>query len=307
MNREKCWHSRSTAGLHSNVVWHSRCQNRDSSRLFTKLDGCRGECVHELWHRVKKLWTICHKTASRNCFGICVTSTLIRRNSSELLQVWCWRQSRSQDLILCWFEHAWRKFLLATTKIARPDDGSVANLSWAQMDVHMLSTSQEKSLDVRRFARGCGGRDILSFAWLYNSRRLCSSINEQKSIQHDHPRKHGLAGGSISSPIAIGEHCQRWARSALYLQLQPEVHRTTQISQKKFRRLSKQLQTATTTAQLVTTRVTWSVLKNSHNLAVCFVLFCRVLSCLVLSCLVLSCRVVSCRTVPCRAVPWSVW
>ena len=32
-----------------------------------------------------------------------------------------------------------------------------------QMDVHVLSTSQKQSLDVLRFTRGCGGRDVLCF------------------------------------------------------------------------------------------------------------------------------------------------
>ena len=61
-----------------------------------------------------------------------------------------------------------------------------------QMDLHVLSTSQEQSLDVLRFTRGCGGRE----------HRLCSGTGtEQESIQHDHPRRHGLA-------FAVGEHCQ---------------------------------------------------------------------------------------------------
>ena len=38
-----------------------------------------------------------------------------------------------------------------------------ARVVGTQMDVHVLSTSQEQSLDVRRFTRGCGGRDVLSF------------------------------------------------------------------------------------------------------------------------------------------------
>ena len=42
---------------------------------------------------------------------------------------------------------------------------------------------------------------------------------EQGSIQHNHPRRHGLARRSISCPIAVGKHCQRYARSVLYLQL----------------------------------------------------------------------------------------
>ena len=52
-----------------------------------------------------------------------------------------------------------------------------------QMDVHVLSTGQE----LLRFTRGRGGRDVLS------NHRLCSGTGtEQESIQHDHPRRHGL-------------------------------------------------------------------------------------------------------------------
>ena len=59
---------------------------------------------------------------------------------------------------------------------------------------------------------------------------------DQESIQHDCQRRHGLACGSISSPIAVGEHCQHRARSVLYLQLQSEILRTSQISQETLRR-----------------------------------------------------------------------
>ena len=58
--------------------------------------------------------------------------------------------------------------------ITRPDDGGAAKplllsnpmalvLSGTRMDVQVLSTSKDQSLDVLRFTCGCGGRDLFSF------------------------------------------------------------------------------------------------------------------------------------------------
>ena len=42
-----------------------------------------------------------------------------------------------------------------------------------QIDVHVLSTSQEQSLDVLRFTRDFGDRDVLSFLMIEQSLTVC--------------------------------------------------------------------------------------------------------------------------------------
>ena len=50
-----------------------------------------------------------------------------------------------------------------------------------QMDVHVLSTSKEHILDVLRFTRGCGGREILRVI-IFQGSALTDKVTVQTTV-----------------------------------------------------------------------------------------------------------------------------
>ena len=115
--------------------------------------------------------------ASRHCFGISVTPIFDRQNSSERLSANFVFASAtfsgpSTLLIRTFVSSILRETLaqmvrLVSHLLLKPLQTSSACHSsgtravGTQTDVHVLSTSQKQSLDVLRFPRGCGGRDVL--------------------------------------------------------------------------------------------------------------------------------------------------
>ena len=122
-----------------------------------------------------KLWRTCHRTVSRNCFGISVTPIFNRQNSSDRLSAGLVLASATfsgpgtllvRTFLLAVSACKPQKSLVQMTEPLQTSSACHTNGARAvgtQMDVHVLSTSQEQSLYVLRFTRGCGGRDVLSF------------------------------------------------------------------------------------------------------------------------------------------------
>ena len=146
--KHHCWHTRSAAG--TTVAAHvSMSDDKETG----------------------KLWRTCHKTVSRNCFGISVTPIVNRQNSSERLSASLVLASATLLIRairvggLCLQPQKSHVQMTEPLQTSSACHSNGAGAVGTQMDVLVLSTSQEQSLDVLRFPRGCGGRDVLSFAW----------------------------------------------------------------------------------------------------------------------------------------------
>ena len=157
--------------------------------VWTKLNGCRDvkNCEH-LQRRDVQLMSVAARVCvsvtqrqetdtnlSQNCFTKLFWD-LIRQNSSKR-----WFASmvlasatfsgpgslliRTRLAVVSACNH-FQSHVLMTEALQNPlllSNPMALVLSGTRMDVHVLSTSMDQSLDVLRFTCGCGGRDLFSF------------------------------------------------------------------------------------------------------------------------------------------------